>query len=169
MTVKLDGLQRGSLDDYHNHRKKNEKYLYFCRTCVHSMASPSPLEECKFCGSSVKKMKAPTKYTYFCASCDYKFDTVEKQDLCVKCNRRCLHLYKWQELSFQEKQGIWIARLLRRVLNKLNGHSVRNAVSLKGGENGISVRSETAPVFNRKKTKKSFSLFTNGNEEMPTF
>ncbi len=59
--MSLDSLPKGSLDQFHNHRIKKYKYLYYCNKCTRSFDSEKSANICKFCGSPEVRDMTPKK------------------------------------------------------------------------------------------------------------
>ena len=116
----IDGIAKGTLDEYHNFRKQEYKHLYYCYKCIRTFDSKTKTETCKFCNAAVRditgaKFEQPfaQKYHYYCPECERSFESYSLFETCAVCSTQILHIYKWQELSTLEKIMVQAKKIIR--------------------------------------------------------
>ena len=116
----VDGLPIGTLDQLHVWRKKHFKHTYYCYSCMRTFDTKEPASTCKFCGAAVRdisgaKFEQPLaqKYRYYCEKCEKNFESFTIFENCAICGSKITHLYKWKELSTQEKIMIRFKKMFR--------------------------------------------------------
>ncbi len=115
----VDGLPKGTLDQFHKHRTRIYKHLYYCYRCVRTFDTKEPTETCKFCGAAVRditgaKFESPfaQKYRYYCTRCEKNFESFTIFENCAICGSKIMHIYKWEELNTLEKLSVRLKRMI---------------------------------------------------------
>ena len=121
----VDDLSKGTLDQFHRHRLKEYKYLYYCPRCVRSFDAKEPIDVCKFCSGAVRsitgaKYERPLaqKYHYYCANCEKNFESFTTFENCPICSGKIAHIYTWKELSAWEKMSVHLKKMSKPNDNK---------------------------------------------------
>ncbi len=116
----VDGLPIGSLDLFHKYRLKSYKHLYYCYRCARTFDTKEPASMCKFCNAAVRdisgaKFEQPLaqKYRYYCEKCEKNFESYTIFENCALCGSKIVHIYKWEQLSTQDKITLRLKKMFR--------------------------------------------------------